>query len=106
MSTTVLWLAYDVFHQQQCLKFLAEQLVSSRSASLLKGYVIGIAIAIHPSRGDPEENQTISQAIDYLHEPENLFFVCSTLAMYTQRSVHGVSGKPDIMTALAQIRPA
>ncbi len=104
------WLAYDVFHQQRCLKFLAEQPMSSWSASLFKGYVIGIAIAIHPSRGDPEENQTISQAIDCLHEPENLFLVCSTLAMYTCRD-EWVEwrledlGIPDIMTALAQIRP-
>ncbi len=99
------WLAYDVFHQQQCLKFLAEQPVSSWSASLLKGYVVGIAIAIHPSHSDPEENQTISQAIDCLHEPGNLLFVCSTLAIYTHYPVSEVTGEPDIMTALAQIRP-
>ncbi|KAK0239607.1 hypothetical protein EDD85DRAFT_787870 [Armillaria nabsnona] len=97
--------AYDVFHQQQCLKFLAERLVSSWSASLLKAYVIGVAIAVHPSYGDPEENQTILQAIDCLHKPENLFLVCSTLAMYTHKTVYEVAGYPDIMTALAQIRP-
>ncbi|SJL12124.1 uncharacterized protein ARMOST_15545 [Armillaria ostoyae] len=97
--------AYDVFHQQQCLKFLAVQPVSSRSASLLEAYVIGIAAAIHPSHGDPEENQTISQAIDCLHEPGNLLFVCSTLAIYTHDPVSEVTGEPDIMTALAQIRP-
>ncbi|KAK0239611.1 hypothetical protein EDD85DRAFT_456394 [Armillaria nabsnona] len=97
--------AYDVFHQQQCLKFLAKQPVSSWSASLLRAYVIGIAIAIHPSSNDPEENQTISQAIDCLHEPGNLLFVCSTLAIYTHDPVSEVTGEPDIMTALAQIRP-
>ncbi|SJL00909.1 uncharacterized protein ARMOST_04223 [Armillaria ostoyae] len=97
--------AYDVFHQRQCLKFLAMQPVSSWSASLLKAYVIGIAVAIHPSLGDLEENPTISQAIDRLHEPENLFLVCSTLAMYNWHSVSEVAGKPDIMTALARIRP-
>ncbi|PBK78656.1 hypothetical protein ARMSODRAFT_1078171 [Armillaria solidipes] len=97
--------AYDVFYQQRCLKFLAKQPVSSWSASLLKAYVIGIAATIHRSHNDPEENQTISQAIDCLHEPENLFLVCSTLAMYTQDSVPEVTGKPDIMTALARIRP-
>ncbi len=102
------WLAYDVFHQQQCLKFLAEQPVSSWSASLLEGYVIGIATAIHPSRGDPEENQTISQAIDCLHEPENLFLVCSTLAMYTHRYDKWGERVPEdvgILTDLARIRP-
>ncbi|PBK78674.1 hypothetical protein ARMSODRAFT_49903 [Armillaria solidipes] len=97
--------AYDVFHQRQCLTFLAMQPVSSWSASLLKAYFIGIAAAIYPSRGNPEDNQMISQAIDCLHEPENLFLVCSTLAMYTHRPVYGIAEKPDIMTALAQIRP-
>ncbi|KAK0499584.1 hypothetical protein EDD18DRAFT_856379 [Armillaria luteobubalina] len=101
--------AYDVFCQQQCLKFLAKQPVSSWSASLLEAYVIGIAAAIHPSRGEPEENQTILQAIDCLHEPENLFPVCSTLAMYTHwdgwdKRPLEESGIPDIFTALAQIR--
>ncbi|KAK0441041.1 hypothetical protein EV421DRAFT_2020087 [Armillaria borealis] len=94
--------AYDVFHQQQCLKFLATQPVSRRSAWLLNSYVTGIAAAIHPSNGDPEENQTILQAIDCLHEPGNLLFVCSTLALYTH---YPVPGEPDIITALAQIRP-
>ncbi|PBK78689.1 hypothetical protein ARMSODRAFT_1011233 [Armillaria solidipes] len=99
------WPAYDVFYQQQCLKFLAVQPVSLWSASLLEAYVTSIAAAIHPSRGDPEENQTISQAMDCLHEPGNLLFVCSTLAIYTHYPVHEVEGAPDIMTALAQIRP-
>ncbi len=97
--------AYDMFHQQRCLKFLAEQPVSSWSASLLRAYVIGIAAAIHPSYGNPEGNQTISQAIDCLHEPENLFFVCSTLAIGTHEPVDEVAGIPNIMTALAQIQP-
>ncbi len=102
--------AYDVFHQQQCLKFLAMQSVSSWSASLFRAYVTGIAIAIHPSHDDPEENQMISQAIDCLYEPENLFLACSTLPMSTHRDewsnwrLRGL-GIPDIMTALAQIRP-
>ncbi|PBK78707.1 hypothetical protein ARMSODRAFT_968775 [Armillaria solidipes] len=100
-----LWPAYDVFYQQQCLKFLTMQPVSSWSASLFRAYVTGIAAAIHPSRGHPEENQTISQAIDCLHEPGNLLFVCSTLAIYTHYLVYEVTGKPDIMTALAQIQP-
>ncbi|KAK0229028.1 hypothetical protein IW262DRAFT_1479730 [Armillaria fumosa] len=98
--------AYDVFHEQECLKFLAKQPVSSWSASLLKAYVMGIAAAIHPYDGDPEENQTILQAIDCLHEPENLFLVCSTLAMLRPRTfLINVAGFPNIMTALAQIRP-
>ncbi|SJL00935.1 uncharacterized protein ARMOST_04250 [Armillaria ostoyae] len=99
------WTAYDVFYQQQCLKFLMMQPVSSRSALLLEAYVIGIAIAIHPRYNDPEDNQTISQAIDCLHEPGNLLFVCSTLAIYTHETVYAAIGKLDIMTALAQIRP-
>ncbi|PBK93096.1 hypothetical protein ARMGADRAFT_1080268 [Armillaria gallica] len=100
------WPAYDVFYQQQCLKFLAKQPISSWSASLFRAYVTGIAIAVHPSHGDPEGDQTISQAIDCLHEPENLFFVCSTLAIGTHELVDGVAvGYPNIMTALAQIRP-
>ncbi|SJL00930.1 uncharacterized protein ARMOST_04245 [Armillaria ostoyae] len=98
--------AYDVFHQEQCLEFLAMQPVSLWSASLFRAYVIGIAVAIHPSRDDPEENQMISQAIDRLHEPENLFLVCSTLAMYPGYAVlYEVAGQPDIITVLAQIRP-
>ncbi len=67
--------------------------------------MIGIAVALHPSHGDPEENQTISKAIDCLHEPGHLLFVCSTLAIYTHETVDEVAGGPDIMTALAQIRP-
>ncbi|KAK0475308.1 hypothetical protein EDD18DRAFT_215523 [Armillaria luteobubalina] len=98
--------AYDVFRQQQCLKFLVMQPVSLWSASLLEAYVIGIAAPIHPSRGDPEEDQTILQAIDCLHEPENLFLVCSTLAMYPPAYfVPDVAGNPDVITLLAQIRP-
>ncbi|PBK93069.1 hypothetical protein ARMGADRAFT_146713 [Armillaria gallica] len=99
--------AYDVFHQQRCLEFLARQGVSSWSASLLEAYVIGIIVAIHPSHNDPEGNGTILQAIDCLHEPENLFLVCSTLARYTHRYRWGewVPEDVDIMTYLARIRP-
>ncbi len=99
--------AYDMFYQQRCLRFLAMQPVSLWSAKLFRAYGIGIAAAIHPSRGDPEENPTISQAIDCLHEPETLFLVCFTLAMYTHvhKPAYNVAGYPDIMTALAQIRP-
>ncbi|PBK93117.1 hypothetical protein ARMGADRAFT_1012801, partial [Armillaria gallica] len=100
--------AYDVFYQQQCLKFLAKQPISSWSASLFRAYVTGIAIAVHPSHGDPEENQMISQAIDCLHEPENLFLVCSTLAMSTHwYNEWGpwVHEDVDILTYLARIRP-
>ncbi|KAK0196625.1 hypothetical protein F5146DRAFT_11062 [Armillaria mellea] len=99
--------AYDVFHQQRCLKFLTMQPVSSWSTSLLKAYVIGITVAIHPSSGDPEENETILQAIDCLHESENLFLVCSVLAMYphTREWVFAAAGIHDIMTTLARIRP-
>ncbi len=103
------WPAYDVFHQQQCLKFLAEQPVSSWSASLLRAYVFGIILAVHPSRDDSEENQTILQAIDCLHEPENLFLVCSTLAMSTRHYNNEWSAwAPEdvhILTDLTQIRP-
>ncbi|PBK93089.1 hypothetical protein ARMGADRAFT_1012764 [Armillaria gallica] len=100
--------AYDMFHQQQCLKFLAKQPVSSWSALLIRAYVIGITVAVHPSHDDPEENQTISQAIDCLHEPENLFLVCSTLAMSTHRYNEWDQWVPvgvNILTDLAQILP-
>ncbi len=99
--------AYDVFHQQRCLKFLAKQPISSWSASLFRAYVIGITVAVHSSHDDPEENQTISQAIDCLHEPENLFLVCSTLARYTHQYRWGpwIPEDVDIMTDLARIRP-
>ncbi len=52
----------------------------------------------------------ISQAIDCLYEPENLFLACFTLPMSSHRDewsnwrLRGL-GIPDIMTALAQIRP-
>ncbi|KAK0496908.1 hypothetical protein EDD18DRAFT_1462593 [Armillaria luteobubalina] len=98
-----IWPVYDVFYQQQCLKFLTKQSVSSWSEPLFRAYVIGIATAIHPSRDDPEENQMISKAIGCLHEPENLFSVCSTLAMYTPCDQD--PRIPDIMTALAKLRP-
>ncbi|PBK78703.1 hypothetical protein ARMSODRAFT_51215 [Armillaria solidipes] len=94
---------YNMFHQQQCLKFLMMQSVSLWSISLIRVYVIGIAVAIHLSYNDSKENETISQAIDCLHEPGNLLFVCSTLAIYTHDPVYEVIGQLDIMTALAQI---
>ncbi len=100
--------AYELFYQQRCLKFLAMQPVSSWSASLFRAYVIGITRAIQLPWDDPEENQTISQAIDRLHEPENLFVVCSTLAMYPHDSIPENTGEDpniEILTALAQIRP-
>ncbi|PBK93097.1 hypothetical protein ARMGADRAFT_1080269 [Armillaria gallica] len=105
------WPAYDAF-QQGCLNFFATQPVSSCqrsswSASLFRAYVIGIAVAIDPSRDDPEKKkQMILQAIDHLHQPANLFLVCSTLAMFTRSddSVPELAGKSDIMTALAGIR--
>ncbi|KAK0441037.1 hypothetical protein EV421DRAFT_1959673 [Armillaria borealis] len=102
--------AYDAFNQKQCLKFLAKQPVSLWSALLLTAYVTGITVVTIQSRDDPEENQTISQAIDCLHEPKNLFPVCSTLAMDAHWYewdgwVPEGTGSPDIMTALARIRP-
>ncbi|KAK0239628.1 hypothetical protein EDD85DRAFT_456855 [Armillaria nabsnona] len=101
--------AYDVFYQQQCLKFLTMQPVSSWSISLFKAYVFGITIAVHLSHDDLEENQTIAQAIDCLHEPENLFLVCSALAMsthwYNVWCEQWVPVGVDILTDLAQIRP-
>ncbi len=84
------------------------QPVSSWSALLIRAYVIGISVAIHPSHDDPEEIQTISQAIDRLHEPENLFLVCSTLAMNIDlydRHAWVFSTGADIMADLVQIRP-
>ncbi|KAK0196647.1 hypothetical protein F5146DRAFT_12213 [Armillaria mellea] len=97
-------LAYDVFYKQRCLKFLAMQSVSSWSVSLLKAYIVGITVAIQ-SHDDPEENEMIFQAIDHLHEAENLFFVCSIFVMYPHDSVPQARGNPDIMTVLARIRP-
>ncbi|KAK0211820.1 hypothetical protein IW262DRAFT_1301730 [Armillaria fumosa] len=82
-----------------CLKFLAKQPVSSSSASLLEAYDIGIATSIHPFHSDPTEKQTILRAIDYLHEPENLF------PDQWNKWPLRMSGIPDIMTALVQIRP-
>ncbi|KAK0196623.1 hypothetical protein F5146DRAFT_10960 [Armillaria mellea] len=99
--------AYDVFHQQQCMKFLMGRPISPWSALLLRAYVTGITIAIHPSHGYPEESQMVSQAIDHLHKPENLFLVCSTLAMHphTWEWIYRGTGDHDIITTLARIRP-
>ncbi len=94
--------AYDVFYQQRCLKFLATQPVSSWSASLVRAYVIGFAVAIHLSRNDLRRSCKPLTVFTSL----KISFLCVLPWQCTLVGlVHQVAGNPDITTALAQIRP-
>ncbi|KAK0463650.1 uncharacterized protein EV420DRAFT_1100725 [Desarmillaria tabescens] len=104
--------AYDAFYEQRCLEFLVTQPVSSWSALLCGAYVTGIIDSIPLPGDDVIENQTLQQAMDHLYEPENLFFVASTLAMYNDwlnwNPVYLPKFRvwmPNILIALARIRP-
>ncbi len=73
--------AFTAFLENQCLQFLGNHTFHEASVPMVSAYVAGISAMRHGSDGAVDE----AAHIDHLHNPQNLFTVCSILA------THGLS---------------
>ncbi len=92
--------AFTVFLGNQCLQFLGNHTFHEASVPMVSAYVAGISAMRHGSDGAVNE----ATHIDYLHDPQNLFTVCSILATHGISNVDRNAIHRDI-TRLVQFHP-
>ncbi|KAK0462433.1 uncharacterized protein EV420DRAFT_1187425 [Desarmillaria tabescens] len=94
--------AFRVFLDNQCLEFLGNHAFHIASVSMVSEYVAGIFSMKHGSDGVVDA-ATLQLHMDYLHNPRNLFTVCSILATRGIKDTDEISIRRDI-TMLVQLR--
>ncbi len=92
--------AVTAFLENQCLQFLGNHTFHEASVPMVSAYVAGISAMRHGSDGVVDE----AAHIDYLHNPQNLFTVCSILASHGVRNIDRTAIQRDI-TRLVQLHP-
>ncbi len=92
--------AFTAFLENQCLQFLGNHTFHEASVPMVSAYVAGISAMQHGSDGTVDE----ATHIDHLHNPQNLFTVCSILATHGTRNIDRTAIRRDI-TRLVQLRP-
>ncbi|KAK0185940.1 hypothetical protein F5146DRAFT_1068591 [Armillaria mellea] len=95
--------AFTVFHESQCLQFLGRHPFHEASVPMIRAYVAG-RFAMQQGSGGAMDAESLQQHIDYLHDPQILFIVCSILAAHGTKNVDRSPIHRDIMT-LAQLHP-
>ncbi|KAK0185869.1 hypothetical protein F5146DRAFT_159099 [Armillaria mellea] len=89
-------IAFTGFLEGQCLQFLGNHTFHEASVPMVSAYIAGISAMQHGSDGVTH--------VDYLHNPQNLFTVCSILATHGFRNIDRTAIRRDI-TRLVQLRP-
>ncbi|SJL04778.1 uncharacterized protein ARMOST_08148 [Armillaria ostoyae] len=92
--------AYTAFLENQCLQFLGNHTFHEASVPMVSAYVAGISAMQHRSDGAVDE----ATHFDYLHNPQNLFTVCTILATHGFRNIDRTAIHRDI-TRLVQLCP-
>ncbi|KAK0442851.1 hypothetical protein EV421DRAFT_2019280 [Armillaria borealis] len=95
--------AFTAFLENQCLQFLGSQTFREASVPFVSEYVAGIFAMQYGSDG-PVDEATLQSHIDYLHNPHNLFIVCSILATHGVGNIDQDGIYRDI-TTLVQLCP-
>ncbi len=97
--TTHIPVAFTAFLENQCLQFLGNHTFHEASVRMVSAYIARISAMRHGSDGAME-----AAHIDYLHNPQNLFTVCSILATHGVENIDRTAIQRDI-TRLVQVRP-
>ncbi|PBK83065.1 hypothetical protein ARMGADRAFT_677575 [Armillaria gallica] len=92
--------AFTAFLENQCLQFLGNHTFHEASVPMVSAYIAGISAMRHGSDGAVDE----AMHIDHLHNPQNLFTVCSILATRGISNIDRNAIRRDI-TRLVQLRP-
>ncbi len=92
--------AVTAFLENQCLQFLGNHTFHEASVPMVRAYIAGISAMRHRSDGAVDE----AMHIDHLHNPQNLFTVCSILATHGTRNIDRTAIRRDI-TRLVHLCP-
>lgn len=92
--------AVTAFLENQCLQFLGNHAFHEASVPMVSACIATISTMQHGSDGPVDE----ATHIDYLHNSQNLFTVCSILATHRIRNIDWTAIHRDI-TRLIQFRP-
>ncbi len=92
--------AFTAFLEHQCLQLLGNHPFHKAPVQMVSVYIAGISAMQHGSDGAVDE----ATHIDYLHNPQNLFTVCSILATHGISNIDRTAIRRDI-TRLVQLRP-
>ncbi len=92
--------AFTAFLENQCLQFLGNHTFHEASVPMVSAYLAGISAMRHGSDGAVDE----ATHIDHLHNPQNLFTVCSILATHGISNIDRDAIRRDI-TRLVQLHP-
>ncbi len=92
--------AFTAFLEKQCLQFLGNHTFHKASVPMVSAYVAGVSAMRHGSDGAVDE----ATHINYLHNSQNLFTVCSILATHGVKNIDRTAIRRDI-TRLVQLCP-